>query len=214
MPRNQLFLVAIVVIVAAVGGALVARTTLKSPGISQAAMTTGTLLQPPRPIANVALIDQDGKTFDASRLKNRWTLLFFGFTNCPDVCPATLTMLAQLEKKLQDTPASQQPQIAMVTADPERDTPEQLKKYVSFFSPRFLGVTGTSANIEAFTRSMSVPVAIKKLPNGGYTVDHSAAIFLIDPNGAMHALFSTPHDATKIAADVRRIVTSIPLPAT
>jgi protein SCO1/2 len=208
VPRKQVVLVAIVAIVAAAGGALVSRIATQSPGVPQAAMTAGTLLQPPRPLANVALIDQDGKPFDGSRLKNRWTLLFFGFTNCPDVCPATLTVLAQVEKKLQDLPESQQPQIALVSVDPQRDTPEQLKKYVAFFSPGFLGLTGTSAGIEAFTRATSVPVAIQKLPGGGYTVDHSAAIFLIDPNGAMHALFSTPHDAAKIAADVRRIVTA------
>src|SRR5688500_18719359 len=186
----------------------------RPPGVSQAALTACTMLQPPRPIESVVLVDLNGKAFDAARLKNRWTLLFFGFTNCPDVCPATLTMLAQIEKKLQDIPASQRPQIAMVSVDPKRDTPEQLKKYVGFFSPTFLGITGSAENIDAFTRSMGVPVAIQKLPGGGYTVDHSAAIFLIDPNGATHALFSTPHDTTKIAADLRRIVTSAPLHST
>jgi len=208
VPRNQVFLVAIVAIVAAAGGVLVSRIATHSPELPQTAMSAGTLLQPPRPIANVALVDQDGKPFDASRLKNRWTLLFFGFTNCPDVCPATLTVLAQIQKKLEDLPDSQQPQIAFVSVDPQRDTPEQIKKYVSFFSPTFLGLTGSTESIEAFTKAMSVPVAIQKLPGGGYTVDHSAALFLIDPNGALHALFSTPHDAAKIAADVRWIVTA------
>lgn len=208
MPRKQAILVAIIAIVAAVGGALVARSVTKNTGVPQAAMSAGTLLQPPRPVTSVNLVDQDGKTFDATRLKNQWTLLFFGFTNCPDVCPATLTILAQVEKKLQHLPPSQQPQIVLVSVDPQRDTPEQLKKYVSFFSPTFLGLTGSSENIEALTGAMMVPVAIQKLPNGGYTVDHSAAIFLIDPSGAMHALFSTPHDAAKIAADYRRIVTA------
>lgn len=206
MPRQQVILIAIVAIVAAVGGALVSRGMLGTSGIPQAAMTAGTLLKPPRPITDLALVDHAGKPFDTARFKNRWTLLFFGFTNCPDVCPATLTVLAQVEKRLQDLPDSQRPQIALVSVDPERDTPEQLAKYVGFFSPNFIGVTGTPENIEAFTRAMTVPVAIHKLPNGGYTVDHSAAIFLIDPDGAMHALFSTPHDAAKIAADVRRIV--------
>lgn len=208
MPRQQLILIAIVAIVAAVGGALVSRGMFDSSGVPQAAMTAGTLLQPPRPITDVALVDHTGKPFDTTRLTNRWTLLFFGFTNCPDVCPATLTILAQIEKRLQDLPDSQMPQIALVSVDPERDTQEQLAKYVAFFSPTFIGVTGTQENLDAFTRAMTVPVAIHKLPNGGYTVDHSAAIFLIDPNAAMHALFSTPHDAAKIAADVRRIVGS------
>ncbi len=206
MPRHQVILIAIVAIVAAVGGGLLARGMLEESGVPQAAMTAGTLLQPPRPLKNLDLVDHTGQPFDAARLKDRWTLLFFGFTNCPDVCPATLTILSQIEKRLQDLPDAQRPQIALVSVDPERDTPEQLAKYVGFFSPNFIGVTGTPNSIDAFAGAMMVPVAKHKLPNGGYTVDHSAAIFLIDPNGAMHALFSTPHDATKIAADVRRIV--------
>jgi protein SCO1/2 len=208
VPRNQAIIVAIVAIVAAIGGALVARNVFTGPAVSQAAMTAGTLLQPPRPISNLALVDHDGNPFDATRLKNRWSLLFFGFTNCPDVCPATLTVLAQVEKKLQHLPESQRPQIVLATVDPQRDTPEHLKKYVSHFSPSFIGVTGSSEAVEDFTRVMMVPVAIQQLPNGGYTVDHSAAIFLIDPNGAIHALFSTPHDAAKIAADYRRLVSA------
>lgn len=206
MSRHQLILIALVAIVAAIGGALVSRGMLGTTGVPQTAMTAGTLLTPPRPIKDVALVDHTGNAFDVARLQNRWTLMFFGFTNCPDVCPATLTVLAQVEKRLQDLPGSQQPQIALVSVDPERDTPEQIGKYVGFFSPNFIGVTGTQEGIEAFTRAMTVPVAIRELPNGGYTVDHSAAIFLIDPDGAMHAIFSTPHDAAKIAADVRRIV--------
>ena len=208
MASSKVVLLTLVAIVAAIAGAFVAQSMFKGSAVPQAAMTAGTLLQPPRPLGEVALTDQDGRPFDATRLKNQWTLLFFGFTNCPDVCPATLTILVQVEKKLQDLPQSQRPQIALISVDPQRDTPEQLKKYVSFFSPNFLGVTGTPENIETFTRSMSVPVAVQQLGNGAYTVDHSAAIFLINPSGAMHALFSTPHDAAKIAADVRRIVKS------
>jgi protein SCO1 len=135
-------------------------------------------------------------------------LLFFGFTNCPDVCPATLGVLAQIERQLQDLPEPSRPQVALVSVDPQRDTPAQLKSYVKFFSPSFVGLTGSQQDLDAFTRAMGVPVAIQRLENGAYTVDHSAAIFLIDPQGAMHALFSTPHDPTKIAQDYRRIVAS------
>jgi protein SCO1/2 len=206
VPRLQVILVAIVAIVAAVGGALVARNLSQSPELSQSTLTTATLLQPPRPIEQIALIDHDGQPFDLARLEGHWTLLFFGFTNCPDVCPATLTILTQVEKHLQHLPEAQQPQIVLASVDPQRDTPEHLKKYVSYFSPNFLGVTGTKESVEAFTQALYVPVAIQQLPNGGYTVDHSAAIFLVDPDGAMHAIFSTPHDAGKIAADYQRIV--------
>jgi len=205
--RHQVILVAIVAIVAAVGGALLARGLVNAPA-RQAALSAGTLLQPPRPIERVDLIDQDGVPFDATRLKNRWSLLFFGFTNCPDICPQTLTVLAQVEKQLQDLPKSQTPQIVLASVDPERDTPEQIKKYVGYFSPTFIGLTGSPENVKAFAQALSAPVAIHPLGDGAYTVDHSAAIFLIDPDGALHALFSTPHDPARIAADVRRIVGS------
>jgi len=207
MSRSQIVLVALVVIVAGVSGSLLARRALVQPELPQAAMTAGTLLEPPRALAPFTLVDQDAKPFDASRLRGQWTLIFFGFTNCPDVCPATLGNLAQIDKQLADLAPSQRPRVVLVSVDPERDTPAQLKSYVGFFSPSFVGVTGTPQQIEAVTQAFAVPVAIRKT-QGTYTVDHSAAVFLIDPNGAMRALFSTPHDPTKIAADLRRIIAS------
>jgi protein SCO1 len=208
VPRHQLILVAIVAIVAAAIGMLLSRGMMKDAPVPQEAMVAGTLIQPPRPLPHLALIDQDTIAFDSNRLKGRWTLLFFGFTNCPDVCPATLGVLAQIEKQLQDLPEPSKPQVVLVSVDPQRDTPTQLKSYVKFFSPSFVGVTGSQQDLDAFTRAMSVPVAIQRLDNDTYTVDHSAAIFLIDPQGAMHALFSTPHDPAKIAHDYRRIAAS------
>jgi protein SCO1/2 len=208
VPRHQLILIGIVAIVAAVAGVLLSRGLMTDAPLPQEAMTAGTLIQPPRPLPDIALVDQEAKAFDASRLKDRWTLLFFGFTNCPDVCPATLGVLGQIDKQLQDLPDGSKPQVVLVSVDPQRDTPAQLKSYVKFFSPAFVGVTGSQENLDALTRAMSVPVAIQQLGNGAYTVDHSAAIFLIDPQGSMRALFSTPHDPAKIAQDYRRIVSS------
>ncbi len=141
-----------------------------------------------------------------ARLKHRWSLLFFGFTHCPDVCPTTLGMLAQTEKALANLPDERRPQIVLISVDPQRDTPQQLASYVKFFSPSFTGVTGTQDAIDDFARALGVPVAISPTDNGDYTVDHSAAIFLVDPDGAMRALFSTPHSPAIIADDYRRIV--------
>ena len=97
----------------------------------------------------------------------------------------------------------------LVSVDPKRDTPEQLATYVKFFSPAFVGVTGAPEALDTFTRQVGVPVAITPTDGGGYTVDHSAAVFLIDPTGAMRALFSPPHSPKAIAADYRRIVDSM-----
>jgi protein SCO1 len=208
MPRTQVILVALVIIVAGLGGGLLARRTLHQGELPQAAMTAGTLLQPPRPLQPFTLIDQDEQPFDAARLRGQWTLLFFGFTNCPDVCPMTLSALAQIDKQLVDVSPPDRPQIVLVSVDPERDTPATLKSYVKFFSPSFLGVTGTSEQIATVTQAFSVPVAINKSADGAYSVDHSAAIFLVDRDAALRALFSTPHDPSKIAADLRRIIAS------
>lgn len=207
MARHQPFLIAAAVgIVAIAGGMLLARSLMDVGSGTEPAVVKATVLTPARPLPEISLVDQAGAEFDGSRLKNRWSLLFFGFTRCPDVCPATLGVLAQVNKSLADLPAGARPQVVLVSVDPQRDTPEQLAAYVRFFDPSFTGVTGTQNAIDAFTRALGVPFAISKTANGDYTVDHSAAIFLIDPRGAMRALFSTPHEPAVIASDYRRIV--------
>ncbi|MFL6549233.1 MAG: SCO family protein [Povalibacter sp.] len=207
MSRNQSIAVAaIVAIVAVASGMLLARALLSPQGSTQLGLAKATLLTPPRPLPEFELTDQDGGTFDGARLRNHWSLLFFGFTHCPDVCPTTLGVLARAEEALAKMPEAQRPQVVFVSVDPKRDTPPQLASYVKFFSPNFTGVTGTQQSIDEFTRALGVPVAITPTENGDYSVDHSAAIFLIDPQGAMHALFSTPHVANVIADDYRRIV--------
>jgi protein SCO1 len=206
MARNHVAVIALVAIVAATAGVLLARVSFNSAPLPQEAMTAGTLLNPPRPMPEFALMSHDEQPFNRERLRDRWSLLFFGFTNCPDVCPATLTVLAQMQNGLQDLPADQRPQMILVSVDPERDTPQQLSSYVKFFSPSFVGVTGSKESIENFTQAMGVPVAIAKNGDGSYSVDHSASIFLINPKAEFRALFSTPHDANKIAADYRLII--------
>lgn len=207
MPRNQSIIVAtIVAIVAIASGMLLARSVLTGGASTQLGLTKATFIDPARPLPEFRLTDQNGAEFTPSRLEGRWSLMFFGFTHCPDVCPTTLGMLAQVEKQLADLPQSERPQIVLVSVDPKRDTPAQLAPYVKFFSPSFTGVTGSQAAIDDFTRALGVPVAMTPTSNGDYTVDHSAAIFLIDPDGAMRALFSTPHVSQEIAQDYRRIV--------
>ncbi len=99
----------------------------------------------------------------------------------------------------------------LVSVDAKRDTPERLGQYVKSFSPTFIGITaGEQAAAEEFALKLGVPVAISPLPGGNYTVDHSAAIFLIDPSGALRALSSTPHNVPIIAEDYRSIVAASP----
>jgi protein SCO1/2 len=165
------------------------------------------LFEETRPLPAFALLDQSGRAFDPARLRGQWTFLFFGFVNCPDICPTTLATLAAVRREVADLPAADVPQVALVSVDPGRDTPEVLARYVAHFDPSFTGVTGTAEAIEVLTRSLGVAVIIgPAAPDGSYSVDHSAAIFLVDPGAEVAALFGAPHEARAIAQDYRRIV--------
>jgi protein SCO1/2 len=209
MTRNQsIGLAAVVAIVAIAGGMLLSRALLDR--ASGPTLAKATLLEPARPLPPMSFVDEQGQPFGPERLRGQWSILFFGFTHCPDVCPTTLALLAQVEKQLTDLPTEQRPHVILMSVDPERDTPEQLARYVKTFSSTFTGVTGDQAAMHEFALKLGVPVAITELPSGGYTVDHSAAIFVIDPSGSMRALSSTPHDVSIIASDYRSIVAAYP----
>jgi protein SCO1/2 len=209
MTRNQsIGLAAAVAIVAIAGGMLLSRALLDR--TAGPTLAKATLLEPARPLPPMAFVDQQAQPFGPERLRGHWSILFFGFTHCPDVCPTTLALLAQVEKQLADLPTEQRPQIILMSVDPARDTPEQLARYVGSFSPTFTGVTGEQAAMHEFALKLGVPVAITQLSGGGYTVDHSAAIFIVDPSGSLRALSSTPHNVPIIASDFRSIVAAYP----
>jgi protein SCO1/2 len=198
----------VVAIVAIAAGMLLSRALLDRSG--GPTLAKATLLDPARPLPPLAFTDQDGQPFGLEQLRGHWSILFFGFTSCPDICPTTLALLAQVEKKLADLPAEQRPHIVLVSVDPRRDTPERLAQYVKSFSPTFTGITSDQAAVQEFALKMGVPVAISEQAGGSYTVDHSAAIFMVDPSGALRALSSTPHEVPIIAEDFRSIVAAYP----
>ena len=171
------------------------------------ALERATRFEAARPLPAIALQDQSGQAFDLARMRGHWTLLFFGFTNCPDVCPTTLATLAETRRQLADLPPEEIPEVVLATVDPARDTPAALARYVAHFDPSFTGLTGSQDAIDALARDLGVAIMIgAPAADGNYTVDHSAAVFLIDPGAAFTALFSAPHDAGTIARDYRRIV--------
>ncbi|HJY38524.1 MAG TPA: SCO family protein [Steroidobacteraceae bacterium] len=206
MSRTQsIALAAVVAIVAVTSGILSARWLLGHQADAQPAVATATLLVPPRPLPPLALVDQDNQPFGADRLRGAWSFVFFGFTSCPDVCPVTMSALAQTRKLLADLPEPSRPRVVMISVDPERDTPERLAAYVKGFDPAFVGATGTKPAIDELAQRMGVLVATRPLDGDNYTVDHSTSVFLVGPDGALRALFSAPHEPDKIAADYRRI---------
>jgi protein SCO1 len=170
-------------------------------------LTTGTYLSPRRALPDFSLIDQRGRAFGPDNLRGHWSMLFFGYTNCPDFCPATLTTLAALEKRLRDGGGTVRPQVIFMSVDAKRDTPQQLAKYVPYFDPEFIGVTAADQPaIEAVAQKLGVSVVIVEKPDGSYTVDHSGAIFVIDPHGKLAAILTGPFTVDALQADFSNIV--------
>jgi len=206
MSRTQTIALAALVAIVAIGaGILSARWVLQRQAGAQMGIATATVLSPPRPLPTLALVDQNSQPFDVARLRGRWSFVFFGFTSCPDVCPVTMTALAATSKQLATLPEQLRPQVVMISIDPERDTPERLADYVKAFDPSFVGATGTKAEIDEFALRMGVAAAKRPIEGGSYSVDHTTSVFLVDPDGALRALFSAPHVPQQIADDYRRI---------
>jgi protein SCO1 len=207
MPKSRAPLFAGIAIVAILAGALSAQF-IKSSHQPDLHLSNGTVL-PPRATPAFQLIDTNANGYDQAQLIGHWSLLFFGYTSCPDVCPTTLSLLAQVQPKLADLHDAQRLQMVFVSVDPKRDTPAQVGQYVKFFSPEFVGLTGTPKNIEQFTRAMGVPVAIHDTGSGAYTVDHAATLFLLDAQAHVVAVFSPPHTVDALASDLRTVITQL-----
>tara|TARA_R110002072_G_scaffold87977_6_gene198208 strand:- start:21977 stop:22621 length:645 start_codon:yes stop_codon:yes gene_type:complete len=156
----------------------------------------------PRAIGDFALIDHHGEVFDPARLQGQWTLIFFGFTYCPDICPTTMTFLNQFVSSLEGTEA-EDTQVVMVSVDPARDTVEQLATYVPYFNPEFTGVTGEFLDIHRFATALNTPFRKVAGEGGDYQVDHSANVVLINPRGDYHGFFKAPLDLAKMKATYR-----------
>lgn len=149
------------------------------------------LFERARDIGDFALVDDAGKPFVPSELQNRWTLLYFGFTYCPDLCPTTLALLNQFYQKLPPELAADT-QIAMVSVDPGRDTPAKLHDYVGYFNPKFRAVTGEFLALQKFATALNSPFT--KVPGGGdnYQVEHSGNIALLNAKGHYIGFFKSP----------------------
>ena len=198
-----------IVIVAAIAGTGLSWYLFKPGRADSAEIATkqATVLPATQPLAPFVLTDQHGERFDNQRLLGKWTLLSFGYTNCPDICPTDLAMLSQVDDQLSQASGMPPYQIGFVSVDPERDTPAKLAQYVAYFDPAFLGITGSDAALLAFTRPLGIIYAKVKTQDSaiGYVVDHSASIVLLDPEGRYRALFSPPHHARYMAHDVLAI---------
>ncbi|MEM1112898.1 MAG: SCO family protein [Pseudomonadota bacterium] len=162
------------------------------------------LLEPPRSLPEFELLDHHGEAFTRESLEGAWTLVFFGFTYCPDICPATMAFMDQFVGQLEGTEVADT-EVVMVSVDPARDTIEQLASYVPYFNPAFTGVTGEFLDVHRFATALNTP--FRKVPGDGeeYLVDHSANVVLINPRGDYHAFFKAPLDLAKMKTTYRSI---------
>lgn len=171
------------------------------------------ILPRPRDIAEFELRDHTGAAFDRTNFEGRWSFVFFGFVSCPDVCPTSMAVLGAVDRQLQsgDSELAEQFQGILVSVDPDRDTLETLGAYVTAFSPRFLGVTGSREELVELTTQVNVAFAKAPLTEtlaqgmqnpealaNAYTVDHTGNIVIINPRGHYHGFIKLPHDPETI----------------
>jgi protein SCO1/2 len=198
------WLLLIGLVLASLGVALILRTSQDGP--SPAGGFSGvTEVRDDKPLPDFALRGPRGE-FTNAHFLGHWSFLFFGYTQCPDVCPTALTLMKAVRAMPATVPPAPAFQVVFVSVDPRRDTQQLLSEYMAAFDPSFIGVSGDDAVLSPLTKTLGVYYR----RNDGtdtrrYTVDHSAAIYLVDPQGRLAAVFSPPQEAAKMAANYRRI---------
>lgn len=207
MSKRYWILVGAIALAAAVAGMYLARS-LNQPALVQ--LESGTALPVPGELTPFALIDTRGSAVAPAQLRGHPTLVFFGFTYCPDVCPTTLALLADVQKQLA---AGDQGltnlKVALISVDPERDTPEQLGRYISSFGGDLIGLTGSAPEIVNAQKSFGVASARVELAGGGYTMDHSATVFLLDGQARKVAVFTPPLRPAALVRDLQKLAPTL-----
>jgi len=164
----------------------------------------------PRTLPDFDLAQSDGTRLIPGELRGHWTLVFLGFTSCPDVCPTTLTELAQAQKQWETIPDSLRPRVVLVSVDPERDTPNRLGEYAHAFHKDTIAATADVPSLERFATSLGM--VFQKAPGkhfeqnpDDYSMDHSASIAVLDPQGRLAGLMRPPFNPQAIASDLKKL---------
>lgn len=173
------------------------------PDVGAPELAAGTALTTPQALADFQLIDHTGAAFGRRDLEGHWSLLFAGFTHCPDACPATLAVLSRIQQRLEAEGRSVR--IVFLSVDPERDTPAQLARYVGYFGEGILAATGERAEIDALADSMGLAYVRVPGSEGHYSFDHSTAVVLVDPAARMAGYFRPPLDPDGLERDLRQL---------
>ena len=161
-----------------------------------------------RALPEFELRDHNRQALRRADLSGKWSLIFFGYTHCPDICPASLQTMADMVRAIDDPDVANALRVYFVSVDPERDKPDVLASYVTYFNPDFVGATAEMEKLEALTRPLGIAHGFRNKVAGNpvYDVDHSASIVLVNPRAEFAGLFGAPHDAQAMARDMTRIV--------
>ena len=192
-------LVSGLVVLAAIIGVLAAMYQNQEPEPT----VPGLLWPEPKALSPFTTVDHENNPFTLADLRGKWSLLFFGFTHCPDICPVTLAVMDKTHSRLDQ---ARDVQFVFVTVDPERDTPERMEQYLTSFNPEFVGLGGSAEQIAGLTGQIGLPYFRDKTQDEeNYLVDHGASLFMIDPLGRLVGIFSAPHDALDVTDRFNRI---------
>ncbi|MBU2713473.1 SCO family protein [Zooshikella harenae] len=199
----KLTVIGLIIFVALILGLFVNRMMTPAPlDRDQLKLQGAYIFDTPRAFENIHLVSHRGKTINKNSFKNKWTLVFFGYTFCPDICPTTLTELASLKKMLTEhyQKLSKEVNFVFITVDPLRDTQEQLANYLPFFGDYFTGVTGSIKDIYNLATQLNIPFnPVIKPKKENYLVDHSGNLLILNPKGDYHGFIKPPLKPSKIA---------------
>lgn len=202
MNRTQKIVFALVAVVVLLMGLMGYRLMSSGPGSSPALTEAGVLLLPQaRAVPPVSMTDQNGAPVQLDQLKGHWTVLFFGYTFCPDICPTTLAQLKQIRSAL-PAASRERLQVILVSIDPNRDTPQKLKQYLAYFDGSFQGLVGTPENLETLASGMSIPYIPADTRQPNYVVQHSGTLALIGPDGTQRGFIRAPLNNSKLVAQL------------
>ncbi|UCZ82407.1 SCO family protein [Pseudomonas sp. L5B5] len=208
MTRTQKTVFILVAVVALILGLTVNKVLSgKGQGDPTALIDAGIIMLPQsRSLPGVKMLDQDGQPVVVDELKGKWSLLFFGYTFCPDICPTTLAQLRQIKSELPKDVVDQL-QIVLVSVDPNRDTPQQLKQYLGYFDKDFRGLTASSMeDLQKLANAVSIPFIPADTSKPNYTVDHSGNLAVIGPDGNQRGFIRAPLNNQKLVAQLPAMV--------
>ena len=208
MTRTQKTVFILVAVIALILGLTVNKVLSgKGQGDPTALIDAGIILLPQsRNLPDVQMTNQEGQSVTVNELKGKWSLLFFGYTFCPDICPTTLAQLRQIKSELPKE-AVDNLQIVLVSVDPNRDNPTQLKQYLGYFDPQFVGLTGANVeDVQKVANAVSIPFIPADINKPNYTVDHSGNLAVIGPDGTQRGFIRAPLNNQKLVAQLPELL--------